>query len=586
MLIRPEGKGAHTVPGLRRHLTITGTPRRLSRHPVNTALRVGHLIPLLFAGLVVSTGAVEKDPVFDLDAILATPLDAKVLKLHPEKDGIITEEIQFHSEMDGGKSVDIFGIFSHPKDAKNLPAFIWNQGGLAQADPFWPEFGAKRGYAVLCIDFPLPNYRSTGGYPITNGFDLPDDPKKAPIYHGAVALLKAVSYLESRPEVDKNRIGMAGSSWGGFFTTLMVGVDPRLKVGAAMFGCGNMQMGNVWWDTAGWDAKRDEKFRERWRTTLDPAFRLKDRKTPIGWFTGTDDFAFWMPALMKTHETAAGPKHLTLFPNWNHGMTPAGDESVFTWLDVHLKGAKPFLEIEMEGMIKGHGGGLFRSWHFQGPRVAKSAEVMLSYGKEGNWTSRYWATIPAELAGGSFTAKIQPAQLPCYISGTVVDEDGFRYSTPLVQMEARSLRAIPDYDGCSMWGGFEEDHVFFLKAHAWMNPTTSTEAREGKQSALLAAGKNTLGHIHFTAGIEHRFTCLLKCDKPAAITVTLSGSFDGKEKSESKTVSLGAEWTKVSMGYTPPEALNTTLVPVITVPEGIKVLVDCVEFHPVPNDTK
>ena len=192
-------------------------------------------------------------------------MNARTLK-KTEKDGIVTEEVMFHSEKDGDKNVEIFAFFSYPKGAKKLPAFIWNQGGLDQATTYWTTFGAKRGYATLCIDFPLPGYRSSGGYPINSGLELGDDPKKAPIYHGAVALLRAVSFLESRAEVDKDKIGMAGSSWGGFYTTLMVGVDPRLKVGSSMFGCGGLQLGNTWWDGRGWDKKRDDKFRERWRT--------------------------------------------------------------------------------------------------------------------------------------------------------------------------------------------------------------------------------------------------------------------------------------------------------------------------------
>ena len=83
---------------------------------------------------------------------------------------------------------------------------------------------------------PLPGYRSTGGY--GTDVSVPADPKTGGIYHCAVAILKAVSYLETRPEVDPNRIGMAGSSWGGYFTTLLAGLDPRLKAAAPMFGCG------------------------------------------------------------------------------------------------------------------------------------------------------------------------------------------------------------------------------------------------------------------------------------------------------------------------------------------------------------
>src|SRR5262249_50394428 len=139
--------------------------------------------------LLPAAQAAEADPVFDVKALLAPPLKAKTLKT-TEKDGVVLEEVQFHSHTDGTKSVDIFGYFAYPKGAKKLPAFVWNQGGLYQATTHFPELGAKRGYAVLCIDFPLPGYRSTGGYPITSGVELPDDPHQAPIYHGAVALLR------------------------------------------------------------------------------------------------------------------------------------------------------------------------------------------------------------------------------------------------------------------------------------------------------------------------------------------------------------------------------------------------------------
>src|SRR5687767_6938121 len=90
------------------------------------------------------------DKVFDVPALLDTPLNPQVLKTS-EADGIVTEEVMFHSEMDGEKSVDIFAYFSYPKGAQNLPAFVWNQPSLAQANTYWTILGAKRGYATLCI---------------------------------------------------------------------------------------------------------------------------------------------------------------------------------------------------------------------------------------------------------------------------------------------------------------------------------------------------------------------------------------------------------------------------------------------------
>jgi dienelactone hydrolase len=313
-----------------------------SRKPGKNCLTIVALAIVLSTLLSVARGQ-ERDPVFDVPALLAPPLEPRVLKV-TEKDGIVTEEVMFHAGMDGDKRIDIFALFAYPKGAKKLPAFVWNQGGLGQATTYWTDFGARRGYAVICIDFPLPGYRSTGGYPIVSGLELGDNPKKAPIYFGAVALLRAVSYLETRPEVDRERIGMAGSSWGGFYTTLMAGIDTRLKAASSMYGTGNLQLGNVWWNGDG-KSRHDAAHLERWRTTLDPAWRLKNVKTPIAWFTTTNDNFYWMPALTKTYEDAAGPKHLRLVANCDHALTKDVGEQVFTWLDIHLAGKPAFTAV-------------------------------------------------------------------------------------------------------------------------------------------------------------------------------------------------------------------------------------------------
>src|SRR5438067_2393317 len=117
---------------------------------------------------VASSAMAADDPVFDVAALLATPLNPRTLETN-EKDGVVTEEVMFHSERDGDKDVEIFAFFSYPKDLQDpdapqkrrrLPAYIWNQGGLSQASPAVTQVGARRGYAALCIDFPQTGYRS------------------------------------------------------------------------------------------------------------------------------------------------------------------------------------------------------------------------------------------------------------------------------------------------------------------------------------------------------------------------------------------------------------------------------------------
>ena len=528
------------------------------------------------------------DNFFDVKALTATPLNPRVLK-RTEANGIITEEVMFHSEKDGEKDVEIFALFSYPDGAKALPAYVWNQGGLGQATTHWTEYGAKRGYAVLCIDFPMPGYRSTGAYPIVSGLELGDDPHQAPIYHGAVALLKAVSYLESRPEVDKNRIGMAGMSWGGFYTTLMAGLDPRIKAGSSMFGTGSLQLGNIWWDGQGWDAKRDAAFRERWRTTLDPAWRLPKRRVPIAWFATTNDWFYWMPALMQTYDMAPGAKHLSLMPNWDHAFPGNFVTQTFAFLDVHLKDAPDFNRVTPIKVFK-RGQQLMAEWKFSGPRKVTSADLILSYGDNGNWTSRYWKTLPARIEGQICTAVLPVSALPYYIGGTIYDADTFRYSTPLQRVYTpdfgKAGNTALDYDGAGEWSGFEEKHINYFREHGYPAPAVSNDAHEGKQSAVLSAGKTLIYPLYFTVGIPHRFSCFLKADKPTAVTLDLGGQFNGKPLNQTKEFQIGTEWTEVSLNFTPPSVLAVKLGVTFNVPQGSIVLADSVSFRPLSLESK
>ena len=521
------------------------------------------------------------DPIFDVEALSSTPLNAKTLK-SVERDGVITEEVRFHSETDGEKDVEIFAFFSYPKGAIHLPAFIWNPGGLGQASPGYTETPARRGYAVLCIDFPQPGYRSTGDYPINSGLDLGADPKAAPIYHGAVALLKAVSYLQSRPEVDDQRIGMAGASWGGFFTTLMIGVDSRLKVGSCLYGTGSLQLGNAWWDGISQNGRTPPtpEERARWAVTLDPAWRLSTRTTPIAWFTTTNDAFYSMPAMMKTISMCAGPTHLTLLPNWDHAMPQKfHNEHVYDWLDVHLRGKSAFTRISPV-TVTNEASSLVARWNFDGD--AMSADLIASYGEDGNWRGRYWHTLPAEIAGKACHVTLPAGTLPCFVSGAVVSSAGARSSTSLLRVDAEQLgikASVPglDYDGCCEWGGFEEHQIAFLARHnscgqvRWM-PKLSTDAKEGMYSAILNVDRTVLPPILSTANVPHEFSCFMKSEVPATVTVQLAG--------DTKEFSVRSEWTRIAMNLTPVNSLMGGIAATIVTAPDSRVLVDAIRFRP------
>jgi dienelactone hydrolase len=519
--------------------------------------------------------APAQDPVFDVPALLGTPLNPKTTKT-TEKDGIVTEEVMFHSEMDGDQSVDIFALFSYPKGGTHLPAYVWNQGGLSQATPYWTEYGAKRGYAVLCIDFPIPGYRSTGGYPISSTLELGDDPKQAPIYHGAVALLKAVSYLESRTDVvDRTRLGMAGSSWGGFYTTLMVGLDPRLKAGSCLFGCGGLYLGSAWRS----GLPKDQAWLDHWRATLDPATRLSQVKTPINWCATTDDNFYWMPALMESHARAGGPKHLALIPNWDHALTPALDEQVFVFLDGYLQG-KPLLNAVTPVTVKKDGKQAVARWAFSGSRPVQRAEMYLSYGDAGNWRCRYWTTVPATLADTRCEATLPASPMPYYIVGSITDTNGYRSATSMVRVDPAAYglldrNTVPAIDGCSEWGDFEEPQVQYIHLHGYAKPPVSPEAHTGKQAAVIS-GTFTLPPARFIAGTPQQLTGFLKADKPVDVTVKFDQSADAARYAVEKSFAIGTGWTQISLDLTPVAGVDVSSSLTVTAPKDARVLLDTV----------
>lgn len=541
-----------------------------------------HLMLLLLAAA--AWAVPPNDPVFpDVKALYSTPLNAKTLKT-TEADGIVTEEVTFHVEMDGEKSVDTFGFFLYPKDAKGLPSVIWNQSGLAPADTALAMYGVKRGYAMLCFDYPnLGNgYRSTVKYAINSNLTLTDDIQKAPIAHGAIAALKAVTFLQSRPEVDPDRIGMCGNSWGGFYSTLMAGVDPRLKACAASFGTGSLQLGCAWFRGV-----PDAATAERWAATLDPGWRLAHAKTPMLWVSATNDHFYWMPALMCSYELATGDKHLSIMPNWDHAA-PNSVGMQFDWMDIYLQGEPRFLEVTPIA-IQRTGKGVTAQWSFSGPpeRAAASAELALSYGAPGNWRSRPWRVLPATIAGGACSVALPKSPVPYYIFGTVIDTGGARHSTPLVYVEPKEYglldpKAEMPIDGCAEWGSFEKNEITWLQNQGYPAPATAPSDKKGEQAAVLPAGATTnFMRPYFVAGFPHRLTCYLKAEKPTTVTLRLHGQFDQSERMSADTFAVGTEWTRVTMDFPTLPAMWTDIRFTAAVPAGTPVLMDALSFEPI-----
>ena len=139
------------------------------------------------------------------------------------------ERVQVNYE---GKPLD--GYFRKPNGGpagKKFPTVIAFQGADTMAEAtILGIAGAyvQRGMAFLALDFP-----GQGGALRLKDLHLPPDTDRV-----AKAM---IDYLETRPDVDANRIGMVGISMGGYGTPRAASGEKRLKAAIMMSGSYNLQ---------------------------------------------------------------------------------------------------------------------------------------------------------------------------------------------------------------------------------------------------------------------------------------------------------------------------------------------------------
>ncbi len=130
-----------------------------------------------------------------------------------------------------GKTLD--GFFRKPNApaGKRFPTVIAFQGADTMAEATILGIGATytaRGMAFLAVDFP-----GQGGSLRLKDLHLPPDTDR---------IGKAViDYLETRPDVDPNRIGMLGISMGGYGAPRVASGEKRIKAALMWSGSYNLQ---------------------------------------------------------------------------------------------------------------------------------------------------------------------------------------------------------------------------------------------------------------------------------------------------------------------------------------------------------
>lgn len=364
---------------------------------------------------------------------LAGPWDTAALKQVPaatwgEKSGLV-QEVYYQGEPLDGKPTRVFAYYARPEKGDGpFPAMVLVHGGGGTAFPEWATLWAERGYAALAMDLagcgPGRKRLVDGGPdqgPAQKFARFTDDQAdRLWTYHAVAAVVRGHSLIASRPEVDPNRIGITGISWGGYLTCIVTGIDDRLKVSVPVYGCGFLHENSAWLETF---EKMDPDMRDRWVRHFDPSQYLPGVECPILFVNGTNDFAYPLDSYQKSYRLVAGPRYLRIEVRMRHGH-PAGwaPKEIGMFVDSVLAGGDPLPRLGPMSTLEGKATAAFTA-------TVPVARGQLHYTTDsGPWQKRAWHSVDAELGAGRLRADL-PAERPLVYYLSVTDRRGAMVST-------------------------------------------------------------------------------------------------------------------------------------------------------------
>ncbi|MFO0969863.1 MAG: dienelactone hydrolase family protein [Gemmataceae bacterium] len=268
-------------------------------------MRTIALAPLVFAfSLAIPARVLAEDAAPKPDAVVravapyafahAKPLDAKEESLDEAK-----MHTRLRVEFNGIRDDRVPAYLYVPKGKGPFPAILlqYGIGGNKKTDyivAIGKQF-ADHGYVVLTID--SPNCGERRGKDKERGLfgALGSDE----ISHYCGDYSRAVDLLAARPEVDKERLGFVGISWGAVTGITYCAHDPRIKAVGSMVGGGNF--------LGLYNAKSAEKAARDPSKSTDPVFHVaRIAPRPLLFINVTKDQLMMKPWAESLHK-AAGP---------------------------------------------------------------------------------------------------------------------------------------------------------------------------------------------------------------------------------------------------------------------------------------
>lgn len=234
---------------------------------------------------------------------------------------------------------------SIPMPEGGYPAMVVVHGGGGNTFVDWIKYWTDKGFVAIAPDM-FGNMLNDSLAKVANPnagpdethagsqIDDPYDYKNSWVYHSVTNVVLCHNYLRSLPNVNADKIGITGISWGAFITNIVSGVDNRFKAIAPVYGAGYIYDDSVWPGPCGGNN------RQQWIYSYDPSSYVIFNTKPTLYVSGIDDNCFSITNRVKTYALAQGDVYFSQRSDLAHGHYWDRTQEVYHFMDKMLNGTQ------------------------------------------------------------------------------------------------------------------------------------------------------------------------------------------------------------------------------------------------------
>jgi dienelactone hydrolase len=351
------------------------------------------------------------------------------------KDGILKRRAYISAYVQG-EEVRVYCEYSVKAGTQKAPALLMvhGSGGFPAIDVSY----VKDGWAVLAHDycgkfgdrthytryperFRHGNMDGKSGQRIVT--TLPDgsqltDPRHTSDYLWYALQRRALSYLESQPEVDRTRMGAVGYSYGG---TLMwnLAMDSRIKAVAAYFGIGYTvyyRDKQVWMYNSGAPVPAKTSGEQLFLDSLAPEAHVPHLKAATLFLNGSNDHHGGHERGLESfkHFPAGVPWSFAVQARGHHNTEKIAQDTRL-WLEKHVLGHDVFWPEQPAAQLRLDSQGV-PELSVQPASPERIHAVEFHYAQKSPVSyARSWRDVGAQRSGDAWTAKLPVLDVRDYV---------------------------------------------------------------------------------------------------------------------------------------------------------------------------